>query len=176
MKVLTFSRTFPKGHPKAGAQTYFVEKIWNSFRNSSYCLPYDMAKFAENYPFKGDEYLQACQRIKTIGSKHHTIRNGHRFKPGDMVSLRVWSDKPYRSPQIEFAQVEVKKTWDIKIAIGHTWWSFHIDNKLINDVEPIAINDGLTIDDFIEWFTIHPKSIGKEFNGQIICWNENIEY
>lgn len=172
MRVLTFSRTFPKGHPKATIPTYFVEQILNSIlpRSENGIVNRNDIK-PEILPFIND-FILLDGRLQ----KHTTICAGHRFKPGDMVSLRVWLDKPYRSKQIEFAQVEVKKTWDIKIAIGHTWWSFHIDNKLINDVEPIAINDGLTLDDFIEWFTIHPKSIGKEFNGQIICWNENIEY
>jgi hypothetical protein len=30
MKVITFSRTYPSYHPKAGQPTYFVEKVWSS--------------------------------------------------------------------------------------------------------------------------------------------------
>ncbi len=35
----------------------------------------------------------------------------------------------------------------------------------------IAKNDGLDIDEFMAWFK-YPKP----FEGQIICWNENIGY
>lgn len=30
-RVITFSRTYPSYHPKAGQPTYFVEKVMNSF-------------------------------------------------------------------------------------------------------------------------------------------------
>lgn len=180
MKVLTFSRQFPKGHPKEGHETYFAEKIWNSFRNSSYSLPPHIAKLTGQYPFKGDEYLQACERIKTIGSKYHTIRAGSRFKPGDMASLRVWQDKPYRSKQIEFAQVEVKKTWEIeiwlcnRISIGFPEIP-GVQLRLLPLCE-VAENDGLECMDFEAWFRLHPKKNGKVFSGQIICWDVNINY
>lgn len=36
MKVLTFSRQFPKGHPKAGHPTWFVEKVLNSIGGYDY--------------------------------------------------------------------------------------------------------------------------------------------
>lgn len=183
MKVLTFSRHFPKGHPKVGQPTYFAEKIWNSFRNSSYSLPPHIAKYTGQYPFKEDEYLQACQRIKTIGSKFHTIRAGNRFSPGDMASLRVWSDKPYRSKQIEFAQVEVKKVWQFNIHVVGDELIWQIPGTgsgefttLSLGLAIIAGNDGLDIRDFIDWFTIHPKYKGDVFTGQIICWDDSIEY
>jgi hypothetical protein len=176
MKVLTFSRHFPKGHPKAGQQTFFVEKVLNCFRREDFSLPTSFIPWTENYValLKGDEYLKAMA-VRDL--KHHTIRAGSRFSPGEKASLRMWSDKPYRSKQIEFAQVEVKKVWSIEIVISHTWWSFRIDDKFFcGNVKVIANNDGLELQDFIDWFTIHPKSIDREFKGQVICWNDQIEY
>jgi hypothetical protein len=165
MKVLTFSRHFPKGHPKAGQPTWFVEKIFAGLAPSVIPDPLLIPGFIWGQ-------FQDC----TL-PKHHTIRAGSRFKPGDMASLRVWSDKPYRSKQVEFAQVEVKKVWSIEIVISHTWWSFRIDDKFYcGNVEVIANNDGLELQDFIDWFTIHPKSTDREFKGQVICWNNKIEY
>jgi hypothetical protein len=34
----------------------------------------------------------------------------------------------------------------------------------------LAKNDGLSHDDFKDWFSKLP------FSGQIICWNENVKY
>lgn len=177
MKVLTFSRHFPKGHPKAGQPTWFVNKVWNGFRREDYSLPASYYQWVKNFPFDSEEYLKAVNSILVQGTKHHTIRAGSRFSPGEKASLRVWSDKPYRSKQIEFAQVEVKKVWSIEIVISHTWWSFKIDGKFFGgNVSTIAGNDGLELQDFIDWFTIHPKSIDREFKGQIICWNDSVKY
>lgn len=173
MKILTFSRYFPKGHPKAGEQTHFVEKIWNCFRNENWSLPDSFSKWAKNFPFKTDEYLKAIKAIPEVGCKFHTIRTGSRFKSGDMASLRVWSDKPYRSKQIEFAQVEIKRTWNITI---NEFW-FINDRILEHDqVVELAKNDGLTYDDFIAWFACHPKKKEHRFDGQIIAWDSKIEY
>lgn len=77
-KVITFSRTFPAYHPKAGQPTYFVEKFWESI-----------------YLEKSDsEWLSACKRFNfNVGlhgiysPKHHTIRAGKRWKVGDKFSL-----------------------------------------------------------------------------------------
>jgi hypothetical protein len=95
-----------------------------------------------------------------------------------MASLRVWSDKPYRSKQIEFAQVEVKKTWDITIGDGNYSINTIQQGSFIPDcgLQKLASNDGLHVDDFWSWFNIHPKKLGDVFTGQIICWSDKIEY
>ena len=113
MKFIMCSRTFPAGHPRKGEPTYFVEKIWNCFR-MGFALPDSYRQWVDRYIplLKGDEYLNSTA---VRGFKPHTIRPGSRFKPGEIVSLRVWSGLPYRTKQIEFAQVEVKKTWSIEI-------------------------------------------------------------
>lgn len=147
MKVITFSKEFPKGHWRQGEPTWFVEKI--------------------NYGLKHLEQT-GIQAPLWTPPKYHTIRAGSRWKAGETFSARVWSDKPYRSKQIEFAELTIKKIWDIEfdengvIAIN----GFYTDK----DYE-IAMNDGLAEDDFYSWFPM-----GKPFKGQIICWNENIDY
>lgn len=163
MKVLTFSRHFPKGHPRAGQPTHFVEKIEACLAD---IIPgWEMSK---SFTLHEWEPYYSCTM-----PKHHTIRAGSRFKVGDMVSLRVWSGAPYRSKQVEFAQVEVKKTWDIEI--NAYWW---IGYRIIEHDEVIALakNDGLSYEDFIAWFAIHPKKKEQVFTGQIICWDESIGY
>lgn len=165
-RVLTFSRTFPAYHPKAGQQTYFVEKVWSSLNEIS----------VVNIDGLPDERSIFC--FNTYAPKFHTIRAGNRWKVGDKFSPRVWSRKPYRSKMITIApDIEVKKVWEIEI--GQTL----IDNKcagvgfiMINgelyfNWYQLALNDGLTQSEMCEWF-----KPGLPFKGQIICWNENINY
>lgn len=175
MKVIMCSRTFPKRHPKAGQKTYFVEKIWAAL---------SPAFFPDEKLIKNLNFYDWLEYDSCALPKHHTIRSGSRWKPGDWASLRIWSDKPYRSKQIEFAQVEVKKAWEIKIRIE--------DNQMIVGVKTnmteitgfvyllptceVAKNDGLDCQDFFDWFNMHPKKKHNDFNGQIICWSESLTY
>jgi len=176
MKVLTFSRHFPKGHPKAGQPTYFVEKILlglleDKLMMKSKCV--EMARqtgISEDHPMY---YIDSINGYDDSCLKRTTIRAGSRWKPGDMASLRIWSGVPRRSKQIEFAQVEVKQVWDIEI--GGFWF---INSEILehDKVVELAGNDGLAYDDFINWFNIHPKKKGDVFRGQIICWSDKIQY
>jgi len=105
--------------------------------------------------------------------KHHTIRAGTRWKVGDMISLRVWSDKPYRSKQIEFAQVEVKKVWPVTIICDDIFNPVYTGDRLLPTCQ-VAKNDGLECDDFVKWFM--GKKEGAIFTGQIICWSDAVDY
>lgn len=160
-RVITFSRVFPSYHPRAGEPTYFIEKIIKSVGIGNYNV--NMEAYNDVQP------------------KHHTIRAGHRWKVGDKFSPRVWSGKPYNSKQIQFApDIEVKKVWDFDIT-GTDW---ALDGRLEHaltgegfDSAQIALNDGLTNYDPYDWLTLSPDfKKSEEFHGQIICWNENINY
>ena len=186
-KVLTFSRQFPAYHPKAGQPTGFIESIVNSgvigcpeFDTGS---SIDLLKLNPNLKWQVVfEYAKTWNTtIAAFGNgKHHTIRAGHRFKAGDWFSPRVWSGQPYQSKQIIIAPpIQVKKVWDFEICDDGR---IQIDGKTIFDPDfqfaelnkrliEISVNDGLSVVDLLSWFK-HPKS----FTGQIICWNEKIEY
>lgn len=157
-KVLTFSRTFPAHHPKAGQPTFFVEKILQSLsKDRIFHTPDDLKTNPQ-------------ATMKVFQPKHHTIRAGNRFKIGDKFSPRVWSGKPYCSPQIIIApDITVEKVWKFEIRGG----TVLIDDVEINadKINRIALNDGLDIDDFWKWFK-YPQP----FTGQIICWNLSINY
>lgn len=172
MKVLTFSRHFPTGHPKAGQKTYFVEKVWNTMRLPDFSLPKEMRQYIHAYEqlLSPEQYLQG---INVQDKKHHTIRSGSRWKPGDMASLRVWSDKPYRSKQIEFAQVEIVRVWEIEIS---EFWFVNGGILEHRQVVELAKNDGLEYTDFVNWFNIHPKQKDHVFKGQILTWSDKINY
>lgn len=174
MRVIPFSRHFPKGHPKAGQPTWFAESILNAIMRTS-----DGVLNINNIMLDMRDFVNDFQLIANERQKHHTIRAGSRWKAGDMASLRVWSDKPYRSKQIEFAQVEVKRVWEIEIFEDHLFIEgFNIGpfHPLLDWVKLIAQNDGLTPIDFYDWFSIQPKKKENIFRGQIICWSQKINY
>jgi hypothetical protein len=184
-KVITFSRVFPAYHPKAGQPTYFVEQIWNSFNvkagGEEFIAPFDhgVQELNSKLPhatvcgFLNELQMRVIYTLK----KYHTIRGGNRWKVGDKFSPRVWSGKPYQSKQIIIAHdIEIKKVWDIEIWRGSRNLSVAINIEGINYMVPwvdVAENDGLTIEDFESWFNLKPF---QEFKGQIICWNDQINY
>lgn len=169
-KVITFSRVFPAYHPKAGHPTFFIEKILNSFLMGGNTI------YTED---TGIDFLKSLSR-EMFNPKHHTIRAGNRWKVGDKFSPRVWSGKPYNSKQIIIApDIEIKKIWDVKVE-KEVYYNENTGVKVITKIsingahktanyEPLAKNDGLSLDDLCHWFA-------KPMIGQIICWNENIEY
>lgn len=188
-KVLTFSRYFPAYHPKAGEPTYFVEKMWKSLEK---LLPDQFADIV----YEGGKklgYLYVDEILSIVDAetpKFHTIRGGNRFKAGDFFKPVFWGNDinpksgrsgPYHSKQIQFAPlIEVKKTWDftltwdddvdeIDVRIGGKWFCQLGAHATVE----LAKNDGLYMSDFIDWFV---KKKFEPFSGQIICWDESINY
>lgn len=106
------------------------------------------------------------------GEKKHTIRAGNRWKVGERVSARTWTDKPYRSKQSEFAELVLEKIWDILLKNDG---SIYVNGKYLGPktldsrIYSLAKNDGLGILDLCYWFN-------KPFSGQILCWDENVNY
>lgn len=155
MKVITFSRQFPKNHPRAGHPTRFVEKIWKSLYVNGEC-PDDLNQWIKNYPLPIDgDYNDTPKKI-------HTIRSGTRWKAGDWFSARVWLDRPYASKQHEFAQIKVVETipfsLDAKGYILNGRWLKY------DELVDVSRNDGLSLEDFECWFS------GSLFDGQIVSW------
>jgi hypothetical protein len=181
-KVITFSRQFQSSHPRKGEPTYFAEKVLTSFRETVHFKPNEPTHF---YPDPEDlfdlnkniSYGVISDFIKQIGnysdkfeSKHHTIRQGYRWKVGDKFSPRVWSGKPYQSKQIIIApDIEIKKIWDFSRDLISDKYYLNGHEIDADKLERIAKNDGLTIKDFKAW-------INKPFLGQILCWSDHIEY
>lgn len=177
MIVRTFSRVYPKNHSKSGEPTYFVEKILRGFWDGKDWLNDEVKKYANFYANRMD-----LHNVSQYAPKWHTIRAGHWFKPGDYFIPRVWSGEPYRSKQIQFTPpIEVKKTWDFILDEHGTpsineVYLFDEHNNQNWSFEKLSSNDGLSESDMIEWFNCHPKKKSEIFDGQIICWNSNIEY
>lgn len=140
---LTLSRVFPKTHRRAGEPTGFSDKL-------------------------------------ASGAKKHTIRRNYDLwqlnaekmqRGGYALSIRQWTDKPYRSKQREiYVQNEPirvqkvamhydSKNDNINVSVEHT----------LVDAEYIAKNDGLSLEDFKDWFfgSIRHKE-DAHFNGVVI--------
>lgn len=171
-KVRTFQRVFPSYHPLAGKPTYFVEKVWKSL--------YLITGFEVNYKMICDlnpkldaDVLRPFwnsinHSIEDL--KHHTIREKHHLNVGDWFSPRVWSGKPYRSKQIVIApDIQVKSSYTFSIYRS----SFHVDTWTRGKgfITKVAENDGLSYIQFLDWF-----KFPRPFDGQIICWNDQIKY
>lgn len=182
-RVLTFSRTYPSYHPKAGQPTYFVEKIIGGLVAADVRgYGTELIKSLRDSGLLSIAALNELHKGTYSHYKHHTIRAGHRWKAGDWFSPRVWSGKPYNSKQIQFApDIQVKKVFDFEMlpAAWRDECQFMVNGRLVFfSVPDIAMNDGLTLDDFVAWFAGPDmmSSKRKPFDGQIICWNEAIEY
>lgn len=185
------SRFFPSHHPRKGQPTYFVEKVW-----SANVIPerIDLAQILKWNQKQIDNpkskltagvvqiFWDNAITSSVYEPKGHTIREGHNVKVGDTVEFYIWSGKPYNSPQIVVTpRIPVLKTWDIILEAGAE--NYHrLDNITINDdftdneiLLEIAKNDGLSFEDFEQWF--QPANMNhEEFRGQIICWNDSINY
>jgi len=165
-RIRTFSRRFPAYHPRKGQPTYFVEKIYKSL----YLMKVVPKELVDTFNFE-------IMNDDKIAPKHHTIRKGNHFKVGDTFSPRIWGDNinpksgkkgAYQSTQIIIAEdITVRKTWSFEM-YGLT---VLVNDKPIHNLmlSEIAKNDGLSLTDFKAWFKL-------PFIGQIICWNENINY
>lgn len=175
-KVITFSRTFPSYHPNKGKPTYFVEKFWESLIQTGNISISKCAELSRQTGL-GNFDVNRLRKI-SFDPKNHTIRAGHRFKEGEYFSPRVWSGKPYNSKQIIIApDIEIKSIYgfEIKESVirirGSERSICGLYDVPADEVPTIANNDGLSFLDFMHWF-----NFPKDFNGQIICWNQTIEY
>ncbi len=167
MRVITFSRFFPTYHPRKGEETFFVEKILNGVAEKMPSGIVDLNLLKNEVKGIINDFVLLCS---SDDIKSHTIRAGNRWKVGDYFSPRVWSGKPYASKQIEIAPpIEIKKIWTFEVK-GK---DYILEGNKDCDWIEIAKNDGLSDDDFEYWFM---TGKGKPFKGQIICWNESIEY
>ena len=141
--VITLSRYFPAKHSKAGEPTQFRDAFYAGlvFNRGSKCtyLHPKLHTIRANYPLWE-------KRIKEV-------QEGKAF-----LSVRQWSGKPYWSKQIEIARLTAAND------VGIQRLSFYKDKdgvpslKYLNingkyiDREILANNDGLSKEDWQEWF------------------------
>jgi hypothetical protein len=130
--VLTVSSKFPATHARRGNSTGFVENISKLFS-------------PEN------------TKIHTIrmnfdlwDKRAKEINNGKAI-----LSIRYWSGKPYNSKQVEICRLE--KIGIEKLEDPTNFVFARIDGTITN-WEEVAKNDGLSFEDFCEWFKVRIKN------------------
>ena len=140
--VITLSKCFLSKHSKAGQPTDFA----HLFENGLYLKPAG---------------LEVCKH------KIHTIRANFKLwkKRIDEVvdgkailSIRQWSEKPYRSKQVVLANLTAKDGVGIQKMTFHSdrdgvilFNRFDIDGSYAN-IKEVAMHDGLSFEDWREWF------------------------
>lgn len=197
-KVITFSRTFPKGHPRAGQPTYFVEKVLNALLDLKIYTTFDSLlklnqKSIDDPKSKLtvdhiEKFWYSLNGKKVLASKLHTIRGlsedkktGEkyaRWKQGDKASLRVWSGAPYNSPQIIIApEVELVQVGGFHILqdyFDNTWidigkkYSYPHPIDLERSTLPTVAKNDGLSTEDFLAWFKYPQP----FEGQILCWKE----
>ena len=116
-------------------------------------------------------------RLVELGMKRQTVRPTPKRMPlrGDRISLRAWSDKPYRSPQRILREAIISEVVSIRIEKGRIWVAgqSHITKypqRSSGDqtLDSFAMADGFESWDAMEaWFQYQH---GLPFEGVLICW------
>ncbi len=156
--VLTLSANYLKGHPKAGQPTFFAKKFACGVLKAGY------------YAADGE--------IPVVLSKTHTVRVNFplwesRIKEVQegkaILSVRGWIGKPYNSKQYVIANLDKNSGIGIQEAIISVHGPISsltckVEGK---EVDPtlFANNDGLTLQDFADWFL--PELTGLKHGGVI---------
>jgi hypothetical protein len=165
--VLMVAKYFPAGHPRAGEETYFKQKIMLNVKEPD--VPYDIEVHSKKQKFILDTTAYKNQLAFDNGwsIKKHTIRTNYdlwarraeKINHGEAVlSLRQWSGKPYRSKQEEFLRLE--KISVQMIALNNRGIIIHENNNFVkwkeyawSDLPVLITNDGFgRWIDFFRWF------------------------
>jgi hypothetical protein len=158
-KQLMFSKVFPKGHPKAGQKTRFVELLWVGILRESPEMKETMHQYLDKYDkvYWDIKYIEFTL-LKDLPSKIHTIRGGFSRHEGQIISPRIWIDKPYHSKTLTFAPDMAIKHIE-EISIRETSIDDNPLGELLSmvvnfptEMQIIAQNDGLSLQDFKDWF------------------------
>lgn len=128
--VITLSRNFLAGHPKAGEPTNFRDKFINKQKIHTIRGNYEL----------WSKRIQDVQEGKAV------------------LSIREWSGVPYRSLQTEIARLDAgsgvgiqrleynKGVWFLETTEGTVWF------RGTKGLRNLAKNAGLELEDWIEWF------------------------
>lgn len=100
------------------------------------------------------------------GQKTQTIRKSARCNPGDVLSLREWTGKPYRSKQRVLR--EAKATEIHSVVISGQAMFLDMYGLCIERKDILARADGFTNwDEMRDWFE---ATHGLPFEGELITW------
>ena len=152
--VITLSQHFPATHPRKGEPTFFKHQLINALKMDKEDVP------IYGVPHRG-------MPNERLGRKLHTIRANYplwkkRFEQinrGEAcLSIRQWTGKPYASKQVEIARLTIEdgiglQKLEFVPCYGIIGATVVIDgaDKFMSKIT-LANNDGLTHDDWLDWF------------------------
>ncbi len=142
--ILTLCKSFPVTHSKAGEATGFEEKLKEG--RKIHTIRYN-AKNVWDERYKG-------------------ISSGKKY-----LSVREWTGRPYNSEQRELSRFDeiglqhVTMTYGADDVYPQVW----VDGKQV-PIQEVAKNDGLSVEDFVEWFFGNNK--GNTFEGVVIHFTD----
>lgn len=134
--IIMLSKVFPVTHPKAGQETGFKPKVFAA-RHNMPCYLKKLHTIRANYPLWK-------KRIAEVQAGNAEL------------SLRQWAGKPYLSKTVEIMRLnaddgvglqKLRFTVDMdcnRVAI--------IDGITLPSLRVLADNDGLSLDDWNDWF------------------------
>lgn len=111
------------------------------------------------------------------GEKCQTIRRDTICRPGDQLSLRAWSGKPYRSNQVILTTGVCRSVQRVSV----TEWSLLIEHlrggktELRTHRNPRFLDSFARADGFSSWHELREwfaTSYGLPFEGKLIRWRE----
>jgi len=154
--VLTVSRVFPCTHKRKGEETRFGQKLQNGILKQSLIGNCNVIPII---PIPEDSFKIHTIRANKKGTAFENwSKKVKQIQEGEAIlSIRYWSGKPYNSKQVEICQLDN----DSGIGVQQIWFSNSVDfprvrceNKSILALMPnnLAKNDGLSFEDFKEWF------------------------
>lgn len=142
--ILTLCKVFPVTHSRAGEKTGFEQKLKNGIK-----------KHTIRYNAKD-----------VWDKRYNDISKSKKY-----LSVREWTGRPYNSEQREFARYDkiglqkITMTYSSTDEVPQCW----VDGKHVSAYD-LAKNDGLSVEDFIEWFFCCNK--GNVFDGVIIHFTD----
>lgn len=163
---LMISKAFMSDHPRKGEPTNFREKILLNGVGTVVQKEQDLTIYSKVLPIMLPYHGKYDAKIHTIRTNYeYWARIAEEVNAGrGILSLRQWSGSPYNrkrdgSKPVEFLQLEKMGVQEFKLTkeLG----MIHIDNKVmsIEDHGTIARNDGLSQQDFYDWFKLGRKEV-----------------
>lgn len=128
--VITLSRNFLAYHKRAGEETHFKEKFQSGEK---------LHTIRANYPLWE-------KRIKEV-------QDGRAI-----LSIRQWTGKPYRSKQVEIATLTAESGIGIQLMEVTNDFAECIVDDHHHSYVAVAMNDGLHLADWIDWFSSYDFS------------------
>ncbi|MDR1913547.1 MAG: hypothetical protein LBQ68_03575 [Clostridiales bacterium] len=142
--VLTLCRVFPVAHKKAGELTHFEDNLKT-----------------------GEKIHTVRGNDKNVwNDRYKEIKSGKKY-----LSVREWTGRPYHTSPIEIARYDTIGLQNIEMSycFDDDYPKVWINNKEVF-IQEVAANDGLSVEDFVEWFFGNSKE--NTFKGVIIHFTD----